>query len=47
MIFQKRPFAKKNVILGNFKDGDEYRKFAEEELISMKEKKEMEKLLIE
>jgi len=39
--------SEKRVILGDFKNGDEYRKFAEEMLISIKEKKEMEKLLIE
>lgn len=46
--FSKKTFCggKRNV-LDNFRNGDDYRKFAGDSLISIKEKKEMEKLLIE
>lgn len=46
-FLQKTFCAKKRVILDDFKNGEDYRKFAEEALISIKDKKEMEKLLIE
>jgi putative transposase len=39
--------ADKRVVLGNFKDGEEYRKFALEVLPSIKERKEIKNLLIE
>ncbi len=46
--FSKKTFCgEKRVVLDDFKNGEDYRKFAEESLISIKDRKEMEKLLIE
>jgi putative transposase len=44
---QKTFCTEKSVILNNFKNGKDYRKFAEESLVAIKGKKEMEKLIIE
>ena len=46
--FSEKTFCgEKRVILDDFKNGEDYRKFAEESLVSIKDKKEMEKLIIE
>ena len=46
--FSEKTFCgKKHVILDDFKNGEDYRKFAEESLTAIKDKKELEKLLIE
>jgi len=46
--FEKKTFcAEKRVILDDFKNGEDYRKFAEDVLPSIKERKELEKLLID
>ena len=48
VILKERCFGEKNrVFLDDFKNGEDYRKFAEESLVSIKDKKEMEKLIIE
>lgn len=46
--FSEKTFCgEKNVILDDFKNGEDYRKFAEKSLIAIRNKKELEKLLIE
>jgi REP element-mobilizing transposase RayT len=40
-------FCEKDIILGQFDNKEEYKKFAEESLENIKERKEMEKLLLE
>jgi len=46
--FSEKTFCgEKRVILADFKTGEDYRKFAAESLVSIKDKKEMEKLIIE
>ncbi|MBU1159735.1 transposase [Patescibacteria group bacterium] len=40
-------FCKKDIILGQFKDSSEYKQFAESSLESIRERKEMEKFLLE
>ncbi len=40
-------FCKKDIILDQFKNSPEYKKFAESSLIDIKERKEMEKILLE
>lgn len=40
-------FCVKDIILKQFNNANEYKKFAEESLVSIREKKEMEKLLLE
>jgi REP element-mobilizing transposase RayT len=40
-------FCSKNIILGQFKDSNEYKEFVEENILAMKERKDLQKYLIE
>lgn len=44
---EKEEFCNKEIILGQFNNAEEYKKFAEDSLKSIRERKEMEKLLLE
>ncbi|MBI3335692.1 MAG: transposase [Candidatus Portnoybacteria bacterium] len=46
-VENKESFCKKNIVLNQFKDVAEYKKFAEEALEIIRKRKDMEKLLIE
>ncbi|MEK7062703.1 MAG: transposase [Patescibacteria group bacterium] len=43
----KENFCNKKIILGQFKNSSEYKKFAEDSLVDIKQRKDMEKLLLE